>query len=157
MRSAQLRRIPGAPSGDMHFMRGEEPARGVGFIDFAPFLVQQCPNALLRGSNLLQLIKAVEEQVTHGRDIGLALHPQMGDACADKDREGHAQQQRPFLGASARGRALSSEWKSERSRFLSEGLKRETDLDTKCRAWKAGTYTFTAPMEQSPFKWALLA
>lgn len=68
----------------MHLACGKEPARGIGVINLAPLLVKQVANTAFLGSDLFQVIEAVEQKITEVGDIRFALDPQMHDASASE-------------------------------------------------------------------------
>ncbi len=54
------------------------------FVDLAPFLIEQLANAALLDSDLLQVVEAVEQEITEVGDIRFALDPQIHDARASE-------------------------------------------------------------------------
>jgi hypothetical protein len=86
-------------SGGMQVLLGKQPARRVSEIDFAPLLVKEVPNAALLSSDLLQVVQALEQQIAQIGNVGFALDPQMGHACAREDIEGHMKELLPLLRA----------------------------------------------------------
>ena len=71
-----------------HVAAPKQPARCVRFVDLAPFLVEQLADAALLARDLLQIVQAVEQEITEVGHIRLALHPQMDHARAGEDAEG---------------------------------------------------------------------
>lgn len=71
----------------------EHPARSVSLVDLAPLLIEQRADPAFFSGDLLQLVEAVEQQITQVRHILLPLYPQMGNARAGEDAQRHVQQQ----------------------------------------------------------------
>ncbi len=99
-----------------YFALGEQSARSVRLVDFAPFLIQEHPNTALLGGDVFGFVEAVEQQVAQVRHVRPTLYTQVGNARTGEDAQRHVQRQLTLrLSPGASSDAAPRDWVANRA------------------------------------------